>query len=99
MSAPSTPKDQMTSPFNAFPLRIIAPTKFDGYDSNISSPGVCDVEQLSPFMGIPAPIVAPNAPIKANNKRTRDVSDPRVLFETTPFSKLRHNSDIPKRRA
>jgi hypothetical protein len=91
MSAPSTPINQMTTPFNA-PPRIRAPVEYDGYDSNISSPGVCDADQLSPFMGIlsdsPVRVVrprnAPNAPRKAPKAKA--------------FSKLRPNADIRLRR-
>jgi hypothetical protein len=92
MSAPSTPINQTTTPFNA-PPRIRAPVEHDGYDSNISSPGVCDAGQLSPFMGIPS-----DSPARVVRSR-KAPNAPRKVPKAKPFSKLRHNADICLRRS
>lgn len=94
MSAPSTPTNQMTTPFNFPPLRIRAPVEHDGYDSNTSSPGVCDAGQLSPFMGIPS-----GSPVRVVHPRNAP-NAPRKAPKAKAFSKLRPNVDIrlPGRR-
>lgn len=91
MSAPSTPINQMTTPFNA-PPRIRAPPEQDGYDSCMSSPGVCDAEQISPYMGIPS-----GSPVRVVQSR-KAPGAPRKAPKAKPFGKLRHNADLPRRR-
>ncbi len=94
MSAPSTPIDHMTTPFNA-PPRIRAPLRYDGYDSNISSPGVCDAEQLSPFMGIPS-----GSPVRVVHSRNAPNAPRKAPKAKQAFAALRPNADIrlPGRR-